>query len=155
MSAGQFPDGPPEGQAPVGQVDHLRPLTNELIGAVLDARGYHYAVDDDGDVGGTWDDHLVYFFRLGQDQDVLQIRITASRQFTVDDVARLYAFANEWNRERLWPKAYVHVSDTGGAVVCGETLVHLAAGVSFNQLDQFVGCGLASGLQMARAVTEL
>jgi hypothetical protein len=138
-----------------GRVDQLRPLSNELITSVLDARGYHYFTDSDGDIGGRWDDHLIYFFRFGSDREVFQVRTLAGHAFATDDVPRLYAFCNEWNHDRLWPKAYVHVSDDGVARVCGEVAAHLSAGVSFDQLAQLLDCGVETGLIMAEAVGRL
>ena len=96
-----------------GEVQTLAPLTNELIAQVLSARGYNFGTDDDGDIGGMWDDNLIWFFRRGSQGEMLQVPTLAAAEFTVDDVPRLYAFCNEWNHDRLWPKAFVHVNDDG------------------------------------------
>ncbi len=155
-SGGQAGDGRSGGTvAGAGEVDHLLPLSNELITAVLDARGYYHGLDDDGDVGGTWDGHPVFFFRLGPNKEVFQVRITANRTFPIDEVPRLHAFANEWNHERYWPKAYVHVRDDGQAIVVGEVVTDLSAGVTVDQLDQLIDCGIGTGLQLASAVVDL
>jgi hypothetical protein len=138
-----------------GRVDYLQPLTNELISAVLDARGYQFFTDSDGDIGGRWDDHMIYFFRFGTDGEVLQVRILVGHTFTTADVPKLYAFCNEWNHDRLWPKAYVHVYDDGMVRVCGEVMADLTAGVAFDQLTQLIECGIETGLHMAEAVEEL
>jgi hypothetical protein len=138
-----------------GRVDHLQPLSNELIAAVLDAQGYRYFTDADGDIGGRWDDHMIYFFRFGTNGDLLQVRILVDNTFTTNDVPRLYAFCNEWNHDRLWPKAYVHVYDDGTARVCGEVMADLKVGVAFDQLTQLIECGIETGLHMAEAVAEL
>jgi hypothetical protein len=138
-----------------GEVQTLAPLTNELIASVLSARGYNFGTDDDGDIGGMWDDNLIYFFRRGAEGEMLQIRILAATDFTVDDVPRLYAFCNEWNHDRLWPKAFVHVNDDGTARVCGEVTTDLERGVSAAQLDQLIGCGISTGCQMAEEAARL
>lgn len=140
---------------PDGEVQTLAPLTNELITHVLTERGYHFGVDDDGDVGGMWDDNVIYFFRRGSDNEILQIRILSNTDFTVDDVPQLYEFCNEWNHDRLWPKAFVHVADDGTARVCGEITTDLERGVSIAQLDQLMECGIATGCQLASAAAEL
>ena len=87
--------------------------------------------------------------------DLLQVRILVGNTFTTTDVPRLYAFCNEWNHDRLWPKAYVHVYDDGVARVCGEVMADLKAGVAFDQLTQLIVCGIETGLHMADAVAEL
>lgn len=138
-----------------GQLATLRPLTNELIAAVLDAREFTHFTDDSGDIGGWWDDNLIYFFRLSRSRGALQVRTRAKRTFTVDDVPRLYAFCNDWNRGKFWPKAYVHVNDDGSVVLCGEVFADLRRGVSFQQLDQLIMCGISTGCELATAAEQL
>jgi hypothetical protein len=70
-------------------------------------------------------------------------------------VVRLYEFCNAWNHDRLWPKAYVHVQDDGTVNVIGEVLADWERGVTDEQLDQVMICGVATGCQLADAVAEL
>jgi hypothetical protein len=141
--------------APLPEAEVLRPLSNELISAVLDTRQYQYFTDSDGDIGGHWDDNLIYFFRLGQGREMLQVRVMARRVFNVDDVLRLYAFCNGWNHDKLWPKAYVHVADDGSAGIYGEVTTDLERGVTLGQLDQLIACGISTGCALAEAVADL
>ena len=127
----------------------LQPLSNELIAAVLDARGYRYFTDSDGDIGGRWDDHVIYFFRFGSERGDAPGPHSVGNTFTTDDVPQLYAFCNEWNHDRLWPKAYVHVYDDGVARVCGEVMADLKVGVAFDQLDPAHRVRHRTGLQLA------
>ena len=138
-----------------GEVQTLAPLTNELIAAVLSARGYSFDTDDDGDIGGMWDDNVIYFLRHGPQGETLQVRTLTATEFTVDDVPRLYAFCNEWNHDQMWPKAYVHVNADGSPRVVGEVTADLERGVSHAQLDQLIGCGVSTGRQLAEAAAEL
>jgi hypothetical protein len=131
------------------------PLSDELVARVLRGHGYAFTVDSDGDIVGRWDDNLIYFFRLGADGEIIQVRTMAARTFDIDDVPRLYAWCNAWNRDRLWPKAFVHVNDDGSVRVCGEVLADLERGVTPAQLDQILSCGIAAGCQMAEALTRL
>ncbi|HEY6597090.1 MAG TPA: YbjN domain-containing protein [Asanoa sp.] len=147
---------------PVGdQVpDHLaagapEPLTDDLIARVLRGHDYVFTTDSDGDLVGRWDDNVIYFFRLGDAGEILQVRTTAARVFTIDDVPRLYAFCNAWNHDKLWPKTFVHVNDDGSARVCGEVVADLEGGVTPDQLDQLLSCGISTGCQMSDALTEL
>jgi hypothetical protein len=144
-------DAPAEG----GRLQTLQPLTNDLIAAVLGARDYTFYTDSDGDLVGKWDDNLIYFFRLGSDGELLQVRTLAAATFSIDDVPRLYEFCNSWNHERLWPKAFVHVNDDGSARVCGEVVADLERGVTPPQLDQLISCGISTGCQLSEAVAEL
>lgn len=143
--------------APIGggQVQTLRPLTRDLITSVLDAHGYAYQTDTDGDPVGRWNDNLIYFLRLGATGELLQIRTIAATTFDIDDVLKLYAFCNAWNHDRLWPKAFVHVSDDGGVRICGEVVVDLGRGVTSEQLDQLINCGISTGCQLSDAAADL
>jgi hypothetical protein len=133
----------------------LLPLTNELIAGVLDGHAYAFAEDPDGDLVGRWDENLIYFFRLGRAGEILQVRTLVSRVFEIDDVLPLYEFCNAWNQDKLWPKAFVHVNDNGTVRVLGEVVADLEHGVSTEQLDQLLTCGITSGCQLADALEDL
>ncbi|MEV4810421.1 YbjN domain-containing protein [Micromonospora avicenniae] len=144
------PDGPL-----AGHPRRLRPLTGELIAAVLGNRGYAVTADADGELVGRWEDNLVWFLRLGEAGELLQIRTMAAPTFHIEQVPALHAFCNSWNHERLWPKAFVHVDDDGAARVCGEVITDLERGVTPHQLDQLLDCGISTGCQLAAAVGQL
>ena len=146
---------PTEGSFGDPDAQTLHPLTNELIAEVLEARDYTFYQDTDGDLVGRWDDNIIYFFRLGDGEDLLQIRTIAATAFTIDDVSTLYAFCNTWNHDRLWPKAFVHVNDDGSVRVYGEVIADLESGVTRQQLDQLIECGINTGCQLAATVAEL
>jgi hypothetical protein len=133
----------------------LQPLSNELIIAALDGRGFAHKVDDDGDVLGNWEGTVIYFFRIGEKREVLQVRALTLQAFSTDDVPRLYAFCNAWNHDKLFPKAYVHVADDGAARGVGELVADWEHGVTLAQLDQVMLCGIATSCQLAEAVSEL
>jgi hypothetical protein len=135
--------------------ERLPALSNEMIAAALDARGFTYSTDADGDIYGNWENNLIYFFRIGAAREMLQVRAMAQRQFGTDDVPRLYAFCNHWNHDRLFPKAYVHVADDGTARVVGEVVADWEQGVTAEQLDQVMICGIATGCQLSAEVDRI
>ena len=130
-------------------------MTHELIKSVLDARDYTYMVDEDGDVLGNFQGNLVYFFQIGEQREMLQVRAMVQHVFGMEDVVRLYEFCNAWNHDRLWPKAYVHTADDGAVRVVGEVVGDWERGVTPEQLDQVMICGIATGCELADAVAEL
>ncbi|WBB70346.1 YbjN domain-containing protein [Micromonospora sp. WMMD812] len=144
------PDGPL-----AGHPRQLRPLTGALIAAVLDTRGYAVTPDSDDDLVGRWDDNLIWFLRLGDAGELLQIRTMVAPTFPIERVPELYAFCNSWNHDRLWPKAFVHVDDEGRARVCGEVIADLERGVTPHQLDQLLDCGISTGCHLAAEVARL
>ena len=133
----------------------MQALTHELIKSVLDARDYTYMVDEDGDVLGNFQGNLVYFFQIGEQREMLQVRAMVQHVFGMEDVLRLYEFCNAWNHDRLWPKAYVHTADDGTVRVIGEVVGDWEQGVTPEQLDQVMICGIATGCELADAVAEL
>ena len=153
MASPEIEDGPDGPLA--GHPQALRPLTGELLAAVLANRGYAVGRDADGDLVGRWEENLIWFFRRGTAGEMLQVRTIAAPRFSIEQVPSLYAFCSAWNHDRLWPKAFVHVADDGLAQICGEVTTDLEAGVTPHQLDQLIDCGISTGCQLAAAVDRL
>ncbi len=123
----------------------VRPITRARIGAwCLDA-GYHYFVDNDGDLGGLWRNRLFYFFLFGEAEEILQIRGQWNRQATIDRLEEVLDVCNAWNEEKVWPKAYVRVRDDGAVQVMCEVATDLEHGVDDAQLAVLLRCGLETG----------
>jgi hypothetical protein len=136
----------------------LQPLTNALITAVLDGDELEYFTDSDDDVGASWQEFLLYFFRSGDAKEILYVRATIERQFKESDLGRLYEFCNEWNDTKLWPKAFVRVNKDGDdstVLVVGEVSTDLEFGVTFEQLRQLMRCAISTSGQLAAAVQAL
>ncbi|MBQ0980534.1 MULTISPECIES: YbjN domain-containing protein [Micromonospora] len=138
-----------------GHPGSLRPLSGELVAAVLAARGRSVGLTVDGELVGRFDDNMIWFLRLGGDGELLQVRTMVTPTFGIEQVPALYAFCNSWNHDRLWPKAFVHVDDDGRARVYGEVITDLERGVTPHQLDQLLDCGISTGCQLAVAVRRL
>lgn len=130
-----------------------QPLSHDRITAVLDARDMRYAVDDDGDIGGYWDGHLFYFFRMGGDQEYLQTRGRWNRKVGVDQMDRVVAVVNEWNASKLWPKGYVR-SEDGFVGVYAEHTVDYEHGVTDEQIDLHLACGITTALSLFEHLDE-
>ncbi|EEP74046.1 hypothetical protein MCAG_04373 [Micromonospora sp. ATCC 39149] len=153
MASPEIEDGPDGPLA--GHPGALRPLTDELIAAVLRHRGVTVAADPVGRLVGRWDDGLIWFLRIGAAGEILQVRTIAAPTFPIEYVPTLHAFCNAWNHDRYWPKAFVHVDDDGRALVCGEVIADLERGVTPHQLDQLLDCGISTGCQLAAAAGQL
>lgn len=153
MTSPEIEDGPTGPLA--GHPQALRPLTGELVAAVLATRGYVCHPDADGHLVGRWGPHLIWFRRLGDAGEVLQVRTVTGPLFPIEDVPGLRVFCNRWNQDRYWPKAFVVVDDDGRARVCGEVITDLERGVTPHQLDTLIECGVTAGCRLADAVAEL
>ena len=65
----------------------------------------------------------------------------------LDARASIALVINDWNRERIWPKAYVR-EEEGMLAIYAETSADLEAGANDAQLAQVLSCGLGTGVQM-------
>lgn len=122
------------------------PLTRDRVAAALSARGYHFRVDEDGDLTGVWNDSRFWFLLLGEHEEILQVRGRWHRQLPVDGRRAVALALNDWNRERIWPKLYLR-EEEGQVAVYSEVSTDLEHGVTGEQLDQLVSCGLGTGVQ--------
>lgn len=133
----------------------LSPLTLESIVEVLDARGDHYAVDDDGLVGGRWSGAFIQFDRLGERHEILQIRVIAERQLPDSRLAEAFEFCNAWNHDKLMPKAYVYDDGEGTLLLAGDVTTDLEHGATTSQLATLINAAIATGASFAAAVADL
>jgi hypothetical protein len=128
-----------------------RLLTRDRVADYLLARGYRFLVDEDGDLTGTWDGSRFWFLLLGEQQEILQVRGRWHRTLPLEQRRALALAINDWNRERIWPKAYVREED-GALAVYAEVSADLEPGVTDVQLAQLLACGLGTGVQLFAAL---
>jgi hypothetical protein len=129
------------------------PLTRERVEAFLKSRDWKYFVDSDGDLGGNWDGKVFFFFLMGEKQEILQVRGRWNRTLPAAAEAQVVLVANEFNRDKIWPKVYTRVEDDQVAVYT-EVATDLEFGAADDQLGQLVECGLFTGLQFFDALDE-
>ncbi|ASR56664.1 YbjN domain-containing protein [Cellulomonas sp. PSBB021] len=136
-----------------GRSTTLEPLSNERITAVLDAHGYRYAIDSDGDIGGIWDDHVFYFVRIGPEREFLQVRGRWSRAVPAAAYLEVLELVNEWNTSKVFPKTYVRVEEDQLGVYA-EHAVDYAHGLADEQLDQHLSCAVSTALAFFARLDE-
>ncbi|MGF0116430.1 YbjN domain-containing protein [Promicromonospora sp. Marseille-Q5078] len=130
-------------------------LTRARLEALMTRREWFFGIDDDGDLGGVWDDNTFYFLLVGEPQAILQIRGRWSRTLPVEELEALTSLLNAWNVERIWPKAFARPEDDGsGVVVYAEVATDLRSGANDEQLERIVDCGLATGLSFFEMLDE-
>lgn len=144
----------PTKPAPPVARERTTQVTRDRLASYLLSRGYRFLMDDDGDLTGTWDGSRFWFLLLGDHAEILQIRGRWHRTLPTARRTAVLLAANDWNRERIWPKAYLRTED-GETVVYGEVSVDLEHGVTDDQLAQLVGCGLGTGVQFFAALSDL
>jgi hypothetical protein len=128
----------------------LVPLTLTAVTAILDAMDAKYFVDGDDAVGGVWENGYFYFFLLSEDggDPVFQVYGQWERALPAELYTQAAIFANEWNAERAWPKAFARSLDDESIGLYGELTVDFGPAVTHDQLDRAVNAGLASALAL-------
>ncbi|WP_029288820.1 YbjN domain-containing protein [Cellulomonas sp. HZM] len=134
--------------------DPIRAPHRDRLGEYLLEHGYRFVVDDDGDLTGTWDGNRFWFLLLGEADEIVQVRGRWHRQLPLDQRAAVSLALNDWNRERIWPKAYVREED-GMLALYSEVSADFEAGVNDQQLAQVLACGLGTGVQLFASLEQL
>jgi hypothetical protein len=131
------------------------PLSIARIVDWFEDNGFSYFIDNDGDLGGLWRGRLFYFFMFGDRSEILQVRGQWNREVSIERLEEVLEACNEWNADRIWPKAYVRVRDNGMVHIIAEVATDLEHGVTDAQLGQLLHCGLSTGSMLFDAIDEL
>jgi hypothetical protein len=113
--------------------------TLPLVQQVLDEFGLKHGVDEDGDLVVRWERCSVFFFFYGEKQEVVQARLYMNRRFAVENRTTLVLLLDEWNRTKLFPKAYTVLPDDGLVGICAEQCHDFEPGVTRAQLKYAIG----------------
>jgi Putative bacterial sensory transduction regulator len=113
--------------------------TVALVEQLLDEFGLRHGIDEDGDLVVRWEKCSVYFFFYGERREVLQARMYLNRRFSVDMRATLALLLDEWNRTKLFPKAFTILPDDGMVGICAEQCYDFEAGATRAQLKYAIG----------------
>jgi hypothetical protein len=124
-----------------------------LLQQLLDEYGLRHAIDSDGDLVVRWEKCSVYFFFYGEHSEVLQARLYLNRRFAVDDRATLALLLDEWNRTRLFGKAYTILPDDGMVGICAEEC-HDFDGATRSQLKYVVALWIDCLLRFAEWIDD-
>ena len=128
-----------------------QPVTRDRVGDYLLDKGYRFIVDDDGDLTGTWDGSRFWFLLLGEHDEIVQVRGRWQRQVPLEQRGAVSLALNDWNRERIWPKAYVR-EEEGMLALYSEVSADFEPGATDAQLAQILACGLGTGVQLFAAL---
>lgn len=125
------------GDAPAGG---LQPLTLDRIRYTLDAQGWKWTIDEDGDIAGGWEDGVYFFFVRGEEGEILYARGQWRGQLDEADFPTALETCNEWNSSHFWPKAYAARLEDGGVGIVSELAVDYEHGLTDAQLQQHLRC---------------
>lgn len=125
-----------------------------LVQQLLDEFGLKHSIDDDGDLTVRWDKCSVFVFFYGERHEVLQARLYLNRRFPVEMRGPLALLLDEWNRTKLFPKAYTVLPDDGMVGVCAEQCYDFEAGVTRSQLKYAIGVWVDTLLRFSDWIDE-
>jgi hypothetical protein len=137
---------------PVGTTPVVPTLA--LVEQILDEFGLMHQIDDDGDLVVRWEKCSVYVFFYGERREILQVRLYLNRRFDVDSRASLALLLDEWNRSKLFPKAYTVLPDDGMVGICAEQCYDFETGATRAQLKYTIGLWIDMLLRFANWVDE-
>jgi hypothetical protein len=128
--------------------------STDVVQSIVADYGLKSLIDDDGDLAVRWENYSVYFFHYGQDEEVLQARLYLNRRFDVETRPTLALVLDDWNRSKLFPKAYTVLPDDGLVGICAEQAFDFEGGTSREQLVFTVGMWLQNLQQFADWIEE-
>jgi hypothetical protein len=128
--------------------------TLALIEQILDEYGLKHSVDDDGDLVVRWESCSVYVFFYGERGEILQARLYLNRRFDVDNRGAIALLLDEWNRSKLFPKAYTVLPDDGLVGICAEQCYDFESGASREQIKYTIGLWLDTLLRFNDWIDE-
>ena len=141
----------PEDETSTSLLDVPTEVTRDRLASYLGSRGYTFRLDEDGDITGTWDGNRFWFMLLGVDKDIIQVRGRWHRPFAESNRVATLQIVNDWNRDRIWPKAYVR-RENGALSLYTEHSVDFGPGATQDQIDETLAGGLGSSLQLFASV---
>ena len=128
--------------------------TTDVLQRILADYSLRSIIDEDGDLAVRWEDYSVYFFHYGQDEEVLQARLYLNRRFDVELRPTLALVLDDWNRSKLFPKAYTVLPDDGLVGICAEQAFDFEGGTTREQLAFTIGMWLQNLQQFAEWIEE-
>jgi hypothetical protein len=128
--------------------------TLALIEQLLDEFGLKHSIDDDGDLVIRWEKCSVYVFFYGERHEILQTRLYLNRRFDVDNRGALALLLDEWNRSKLFPKAYTVLPDDGRVGICAEQCYDFEAGATRAQIKYTLGLWIDTLLRFSDWIDE-
>ena len=86
----------------------------------------------------------------GSQKTIYSIHATSSKHFERSDWGRIMMICNTWNKERRWPKSYLHIrnpsTDRTGAIIL-EAHIDLEKGIHQELMNDFTLTVIAGALQ--------
>ncbi len=130
------------------------PISQERLIEYFKSEEWNYFIDNEGDLGGTWNDNQYFFLFRGQNKELLHIQGRWHQALDIALLERVRDFIDAWHREKLWPKCYHRINDSGDIRVFSEVTIDYEHGATDEQLSLHVQCALGTSRQFYDALAE-
>ena len=129
--------------------EELAPVSYDRLKSVLESHEWNYSQQEDGALVANWDHAHHFFLIFGESDEMCAIRGIWSKKLTNPErFSELLLHINEWNKTKLFPKAYLLDDDEPSATVGFECVIDYEFGVTEKQLDLLVRQTLVTGHQL-------
>ncbi|NJP05672.1 MAG: YbjN domain-containing protein [Chloroflexaceae bacterium] len=93
----------------------VEPFSLAMVERYIQKRGWKFLRDQDGDyrVDFAYSDERgcslsLWMIAEGAESEIYTVRVYSDKRIPRDDWMHVIRLCNEWNRDRRWPKAYLH-----------------------------------------------
>lgn len=123
------------------------PLSQERLKALFEQNEYKYYLDNDGDLGGTWDFHQYHFIFVGENKELLHVMSRGRRVLSMKYLETVRRVIKDFNAEKLFPTCFYRISDEGLISVHTQLTYDWEHGVSDSQLEMQLQCAISTSRQ--------
>lgn len=135
--------------------DEVRPISQKRITELFDRQGWHYEIDDDGDLTGVWDGWTFYFILAGSQNEILEILGFLPVKVPAEARDALRVFIEDWHRDHFWPKcAFEDIPEDGDLRLSSQISIDYEQGATDAQLMRHINCGIGTTGQVFDAACE-
>ncbi len=135
----------------------IKKFDHSLIKNFLEETNLNFLTDKEGDftVNFAYDEELgcelsFWFIVTGSNDEIYQILVSSDKEIPKSQWARVLMLCNTWNKDKRWPKAYLHVedmnTDTTGNILLEEQ-IDLEQGIHQALLNDYTGTILSTAFQ--------
>lgn len=129
-------------------------LSQKRMIDLFDEQKWNYFVDNQGDLGGIWDNNTFYFLLRGHQKEILFVTARWHATLPFEYLEKVRELVNEWNRGALWPKCLHRITDEGEIQVTAEMATDFEHGVTDEQLLLTIRCAIGNTGRFFDAMDE-
>jgi hypothetical protein len=121
---------------------------------IFDELELNYGVDRDGDLFLPYEGLNIFWVFMGEQREIVVARGALTQRPDVASRPRLTASLVDWNRTKLFPKAYTALADTGQLVVQADFAHDFEVGASVEQIIFMVWTWIGAIVEFSEWFTQ-